>query len=86
MNRFKVEWWRFARQNLAQLWIDGPDRVAITHAADEIDRLLTADPESQIVERHEGLCRMTFEPLSVQFSIDESKRNVTVWTVRRTGA
>jgi hypothetical protein len=59
------------------------DPGAVTRSADEIDRQLARDPKSAIEDDHEGLCRLSVEPLQVQFSFDELDRKVTVWTVRQ---
>lgn len=83
MTRFTVVWWRDAENDLAALWITDVDPRALARAADEIDRLLANDPTSMIEDEHEGLCRLTIDPLIVQFSIDELDRKVTVWAVRR---
>jgi plasmid stabilization system protein ParE len=83
MNLFTVVWWQFARNRLARLWLDATDKAAITRAADEIDRRLAENPHSCAEDRHEELCRMSVEPLSVQFTVNDPDRIVTVWTVRR---
>lgn len=83
MSRFTVVWWRFAKDKLADLWLDATDKADITRAADEIDRRLAADPESSAEDCHEGLYRLMVDPIAVQFSIDDFDRRVTVWTVRR---
>ena len=86
MNRFTVVWWQFAKSKLAHLWLnatDKTDKAAVTRAADEMDRRLAEDPESCAEDRHEQLCRLTIDPLTVQFTIDDHDRIVTVWTVRR---
>jgi hypothetical protein len=83
MNRFTVVWWQFATRRLADLWLEATDKAAITHAADEIDRRLAVDPLSCAEHRHEELCGLTIDPLTVQFTIDDHDRLVKVWTVRR---
>lgn len=82
MKPFIVVWWEFAQSRLAELWIAAADRTAIRRAADEIDRRLAANPKSCIESDHEGLCRLTIEPLSVQFTIDEENQAVIIWSVR----
>ena len=83
MKQFTVTWWQDAQNDLTNLWISASDPKAVSRAADEIDRLLAREPTSVIVDQHEGLCRTTVEPLTVQFSIDDLDRRVTVWSVRR---
>jgi hypothetical protein len=82
MNRFSVVWWQFAKSRLAELWLDAADKAVVTRAADEIDRQLAADPMSCAENRHEELCRLTVDPLTVQFTVEELDRRVTVWSVR----
>jgi hypothetical protein len=82
---FIVVWWEIAQSRLAELWIAAADRTAIRRAADEIDRRLATNPKSCVEGDQEGLCRMTIEPLSVQFTIDEENQAVTIWTVRSDG-
>ena len=83
MNQFTVTWWRDAQNDLASLWITAVDPPAVTRAANEIDRLLGRDPLAVIEDQHEGLCSLTVEPLTVQYSVEDLDRKVTVWTVRR---
>jgi hypothetical protein len=83
MNRFTVVWWQFAKSTLAGLWLEATDKAAVSRAANEIDQRLAADPKSSAEDRHEELYRLTVEPLTVQFTIDDLDRRVSVWTVRR---
>jgi hypothetical protein len=83
MSRFTVVWWQFANSRLADLWLEATDKSAVSRAADEIDRRLMADPNSCAEDRHEGLCRFSVSPLTVQFTVDELDRRVVVWSVRR---
>lgn len=84
MSRFNVIWWRFARAKLADLWLEATDKLAVTAAANEIDRLLADDPAGCAEASHEGLYRLTIKPLTVQYSVEAAKRRVVrVWTVRR---
>jgi hypothetical protein len=82
MKPFTVVWWEFAQSRLADLWISSADKAAVTRAEIEIDRRLALDPKSCVESDHEGLCRMTVDPLTVQFTIDDDNRAVTIWTVR----
>jgi plasmid stabilization system protein ParE len=83
MKPFVVEWWRPARDDLTRLWANGSDREAITDAANRLDRRLAADPLSLLRPGHEGLMKASIHPLVVQVTIDERKRKVKVWSVRR---
>ncbi len=71
---------------LADLWTKGPDRNAITTAANRIDEQLSYDPHNQ-GESRDGRFRILFEPpLVVDYEIDDAKREVKVLRIRRTKA
>jgi len=81
--KYMVIWLPSAEQRLAQLWTTGPDRAAITAAANAIDRTLAADPDTQ-GEARAGQTRILIEePLAVYFKVNEQDRRVTVWDVWR---
>ena len=82
--KFTVVWWEFAQSRLANLWLSSADKAAVTRAANEIDRRLALDPESCVESSHEGLYRMTVDPLTVQFTIDADNRAVIIWAARPT--
>jgi hypothetical protein len=82
--QYTVIWWQPALDDLTTLWIDFTDREAINSATDEIDRILASAPATAGIDFHEGLRKLTIEPLEVQFSIDEADRKVTIWSTRRT--
>lgn len=79
---YTVEWNPLARTKLAQMWVDGPDRQAITDSADLIDLKLMRSPET--VGKASGEDRLLIvEPLAVIFSVDPVKRKVFVLEVWR---
>lgn len=78
---FRVLWTPVAEQQLADLWISASDRGAITAAANEVDRLLAANPLAQGESRFDQL-RVTFEaPLGVEYEVHEADRLVYVLAV-----
>jgi hypothetical protein len=80
-----VTWRPSAEQRLAQLWTAGPDRAAITAAANTIDRELADDPDIK-GEAREGQTRLLVEaPLAVYYDVKEPDRLVIVWDVWRWG-
>jgi hypothetical protein len=84
--RYTVRWTRKARlHQLAQVWLDAPDRNAVTAAANEVDRLLASDPAGQGESRAAGLRVLIVEPLMVGYSIDENAGRVIVFSVRYFG-
>lgn len=70
-----------AEAELADLWINAPDRQAVTDAANRIDALLRTDPHNQGESRDEQT-RLLFErPLAVLFEVSEADRIVQVLNV-----
>ena len=66
--KYTVRWTRKARlQQLAQVWLDAPERNAVTAAANEVDRLLATDPAGQGESRAGGLRVLIVEPLLVGY-------------------
>lgn len=81
---YTVVWKPAAQRTLAQLWTAGPDRRAITAAANRIDALLKRDPLS-LGESRSGGVRVFFEPpLMVEFKVREADCLVEVLRVKRT--
>ena len=84
--KYSVRWTRKARlEQLAQVWLDAPDRNAVTAAANEVDRLLAADPAGIGESRAAGLRALIVEPLMVGYMIDEDDGRVIVFSVRYFG-
>jgi len=61
------------------------DRNAVTAAANEVDRLLAADPAAQGESRAGGLRVRIAESLMVGYMVDEEARRVVVFSVRYFG-
>ena len=74
-----------AQNRLAELWTEGPDRQAITRAADEIDRRLGNDPQLQGESRTETTRIVFVEPLAILFEVSEADRMVYVLKIWRVG-
>jgi hypothetical protein len=78
-----VLWHPSSQQQLAQIWVTGPDRNAITIAAAAIDSALKRDPLN-VGDPRSGAERVAFfPPLWVHFSVSEPDRMVTVLDVWR---
>ncbi len=78
-----VRWKRTADGQLAQVWLDAPDRMAIIAAVDEIDRTLANDPHAASESRSGSMRVMFVPPLGIFFEVDESHKLVEVlkvWT------
>jgi hypothetical protein len=83
MTRCTVVWVESAQRELAELWMTGPDRAAITVAANAIDQELAIDPAIKGIELREGLRALFAPPLRILFSVRGEDRVVEVLRVRR---
>ena len=72
-----------AQNELAELWMDDPDRDAITAAAHAIDQELAADPQNKGVDLSEGLRAIFSPPLRALFTVRDDDRIVEVLRVKR---
>lgn len=80
---WSVTWLPTAEQTLTNLWVNAPDRQAVTDAADQIDRDLARDPLNTGESRDGGTRIHIVPPLAVLFDTDAAARTVTVWAVWR---
>jgi hypothetical protein len=84
--KYAVRWTRKARlQQLAQVWLNAPDRNAVTAAANEVDRLLAANPSDLGESRAGGLRVLIVEPLIVGYIVFEDDLRVIVFSIRYFG-
>jgi hypothetical protein len=82
---FTVVWKRAAQDELAQIWVDAADRGAVTAASHLIEQQLGRDPMN-LGESRSGNARVVFEPpLAVVYRVNNSRRRVTVVSVRAMG-
>jgi plasmid stabilization system protein ParE len=78
---FTVTYKPSAEQELAAVWMNAPDRQAVTQAAHRIDALLRTAPHLQ-GESRDGMSRIMFErPLAVQFEVNDADCLVDVLKV-----
>jgi mRNA-degrading endonuclease RelE of RelBE toxin-antitoxin system len=82
MTRYTVVWSQEAQDQLADLWLDSPNRQAVTRASDAVDRMLAGDPVAQSFDVREGLRGLRVPPLRVIFLVREADRIVDVVRVR----
>jgi plasmid stabilization system protein ParE len=76
--KYTVHWLQRARDRLAAIWVAGPDRQAVTDAANRIDRDLQTNPQTLGESRGDGT-RVYFDlPLAVLFRVHEPTRAVFV--------
>jgi hypothetical protein len=84
---FTVVWKPTAIAELANIWLNAPDRAGVTAAAHQIDTALRTDPFA-VGESRSGRRRILFvPPLGVDYEIHELDRRVNVlrvWTWPRT--
>jgi mRNA-degrading endonuclease RelE of RelBE toxin-antitoxin system len=78
--RFTVLWTPTAERDLAELWLNGPDREAIRSAADTLESLLRNDAHSCGESRYGPLRIAHAAPLGIDFEIDQDGQ--TVWVLR----
>jgi len=78
-----VSWLPMAEQTLIDLWINAPDRQAVTAAADQIDHDLEHHPLQAGESRDGGTRIHIVPPLAVLYDVDPANKTVTVWAVWR---
>jgi len=83
--KWTVVWQPDARDYLAELWNNGPDRTAIRNAADRIDWLLERAPLDQGEARDDNVRILIEAPLAIYFTVSEPDRMVSVFDVWRWG-
>jgi len=82
MIRYTVVWLKTALEDLAESWINSPDRSAVTAAVRRIDGQLGEDAFSKGIELSEGLRTVVVHPLRVLFAVRDADRIVEVVRVR----
>ena len=78
--RFTVIWSPFALDQLADLWLNSPNRKAVTAAQHQIDHLLRIDAHTQGIPFF-GDRASVVPPLRVRFSINWDDMIVEVFDV-----
>jgi len=76
--RYSVDWLPAAEEELASLWLNAPDRNAITRAAHAIDLRLQDEPEEAGESRPDGRRIVFAPPLGVIFRVIPGGRLVQV--------
>jgi hypothetical protein len=80
---YTVVWKPAVLNDLANEWMNAPDRAAVTQAADRIDAMLRNDPYT-FSESRSGSTRVMFvSPLAVAFEVSDPDCLVTVKAVWR---
>jgi hypothetical protein len=74
MTRYTVVWHQEAIDELTRLWMDAPDRTAVTLATSAIDRHLATDATEKGIAAPDDLRQLTIPPLRVLFFVSELDR------------
>src|SRR5438477_9233746 len=83
MSRFMVVYSKVAEDQLAQAWLDaGPERNAVTTAANAMETMLASDPLGCGEPEHEGLRKLEIPPLRVLYAVEQDDLRVRVVLVR----
>lgn len=78
--RYTVVWLPSADDELALLWVQAPDRQALSDAAKRIEQALRIDPDQKGFEQ-DGLWYYTDPPLTVAYELSPDDRLVTILQV-----
>jgi predicted RNase H-like nuclease len=80
---YTVDWSVDAQSTLTAIWLQAPDRSAVTAASAEIDRRLAANPLGNGTVVSEGLYAIEVHPLRALFEVSDTDRIVRVVSVNR---
>jgi plasmid stabilization system protein ParE len=82
MTPYSVDWLPDAQQELADIWLLAADRLAVTRAQAEIDRLLASNPLGSGAHLSEGLYKVFVAPLLAFYEVQHGERLVEVSNVK----
>jgi len=82
MTRYTVSWLEGAQEHLAEVWLNAPNKQAVTDAANAIEVELARDADKKGMAVSEGLRTLHIPPLHVLFTVSEPDRLVEVVSVR----
>jgi hypothetical protein len=80
---FTVTWLASAEDELATIWLEAPNRDAITQAAAKIDHRLKKRPLDEGESRENGRRILIETPLAVVYRVDVDDRLVRVLQIWR---
>ena len=83
MTGYTVVWLESALGELADEWMNSPDRNAVNAAVNAIDAGLAVDAATKGIEMSEGMRALFSPPIRVLYSMREDDRIVEVLRVRR---
>jgi hypothetical protein len=81
MSLYTVDWTSVAEDQLADIWVQAPDRRAVTAAEATVQNILSRDPLGHGTDVSEDLRKLTVPPLTVYYDVMQTQRVVEVQTV-----
>ena len=81
MTRYTVVWHPSAHDHLAQIWLVSTHKLAITNAANEIDRRLALEPSKKGSFVRNQLRVFGVSPLRVLYRVSEPDLLVTILAI-----
>ena len=82
MMPFTVDWDKDPEDELARIYLQASDPMAVTQAQARADKLLAANPTGNGHHLSEGLYRIDVWPLVLNYTIDPARRHVQVTWVK----
>ena len=82
MTRHTVVWHKDAVDELAEIWINAPNRAAVATAANAMDSNLADEPSTKGDELSEGLRVLIARPLQVLFAVNVDDRVAEILQVK----
>jgi len=80
--KYTVTYSAFADRQLTDIWIEAPDRKAVSDASSDIDRVLGQRASQIGTPNLDGWRGLVAPPLAITFKVSEEDRLVTVLSVR----
>jgi len=80
--KYTVVWKSAAKRQIAEIWMQAPNRKEVTSAANAIDATLRLQPHSCGESRGTNFRLVIEMPLGVFYAVNEEDRLVTVFYVR----
>ena len=84
MTPWTLDWDPVAEQELTRLWLNAPDRRAMTVAQARAEGMLARDPLGHGQHLSEGLYLIRVPPLTLHYTIDDDAKHVEVTWVSYT--
>ncbi len=78
MKQYTVEWTATAEDQLAEIWLNAVDPLAVTISQATIDDLLARNPLGHGSDVSEGLRKAHVPPLTAYYEVHQSRSTVEV--------